>query len=72
MSEPKAIVFVVDDDVSVRESFRESDSVGGVGSRDLCLCAGVFGTPAAGCAELSGLRCTAAGTERARSAEADG
>ena len=34
MAEPKAIVFVVDDDVSVREGFGKSDSVGGLESRD--------------------------------------
>jgi nucleotide-binding universal stress UspA family protein len=35
----------------------KSDSVSGVEGRDLCLCAGVFGQPADGCAELFGVGC---------------
>ena len=72
MAEKEAIVFVVDDDESVRESLASLIRSAGLGGRNLCLSARVFGALTCRSAELSGIGCSTAGAERARPAKTDG
>ena len=72
MAEPKAIVFVVDDDASVREGLGSLIRSAGLGVETFASAQEFLARSRVGCAELSGLGCTTAGSERARPAEADG
>ena len=68
MSESVSQVYVVDDDVSVREACRQFDSVSWAQRENLCLGAGVLGKFARGSTELLGTGYPAPRHKRIRTA----
>ena len=57
MKEENAIIFIVDDDLSIRESPEESHSVGRAQGTDIFVGARIFGKPASAGSQLPGTRC---------------
>ena len=70
MVDGHAIVFIVDDDVSVRESLELLIRNEGWRARDIRVRAGIPQPPANVCSELSCARPFASGPQRSRTAEA--